>query len=363
MLSEEEYRRYSRQMLLAEVGYEGQSKLKEARVLCVGAGGLGSPVLLYLAAAGIGTLGIIDFDRVEISNLHRQIIYTRADILQRKAVIAKNRMMALNPHIEVNTYDEKFTSKNALACLSSYDIVADCSDNFSTRYLVNDAAFHLKKPNVSASIFKFEGQCSVFTAGEGPCYRCLYPAHPPKAFVPTCSEVGVFGMLPGMLGTIQATEIIKWILKIGDGLIGRLLTVDARSMQFREFQFKRNPDCVLCGQGKSFESLVYSQEEVCMNQPVPEISVDELKEWQAQKKDFLLLDVRELKEYEECEMGGKLIPLGDLQKRINELDPLRLTVVHCKGGGRSKRAVELLKSAGFADVRNLTGGITAWLKA
>lgn len=353
------YLRYHRQELLIDKC--GQQKLKNARVLCVGAGGLGSPLLLYLAGAGVGTIGIVDHDTVELSNLHRQIIFSMQDLGLKKGIAAKNKMLHLNPEITVDVFLDKLSLQNAHQIIANYDIIADCTDNFATRYVINDACFYLKKPNVSASIFHFEGQCSVFTALEGPCYRCLYPEISAINVLPNCAESGVLGVLPGLLGTIQATEILKIILGLGDTLIGRLLTVDAMNMQFREYQIKRDRYCVLCGENS--KSLSYPKEVLCMSETIPEISVTELAEWQKEGRDFLLLDVREPSEYAECEMGGTLIPIGELPNRLNELNPAKQTVVHCRGGGRSKRAAALLKEAGFQDVRNLTGGITAWVKA
>jgi len=357
--------RYARQQLLPDIGELGQMHLRNARVLCIGAGGLGSPLLLYLAAAGVGTIGIVDHDIVELSNLHRQIIFNSEDVGTKKVSAAKNRIHALNPHIEVLSYEDKISRANAESIIASFDIIADGTDNFNARYIINDACFRLKKPNVSASIFQFEGQCSIFTDDNGPCYRCLYPDMPSSQWMPNCAESGVLGVLPGILGTIQATEVLKWILKIGNSLKNRLLTVDAREMQFREFQIEKNPHCILCGENASRENLIDSlidREEQCMNAVIPEISIQELKALQDKGEEFVLLDVREPSEYAECEMGGKLIPIGELAARVSELDPTKKTIVHCRGGGRSKRGVEILKNAGFHDARNLTGGITAWLK-
>lgn len=360
-LHDSEKSRYARQQLLSDVGERGQKRLRNAHVLCIGAGGLGSPMLLYLAAAGVGTIGIVDHDVVELSNLHRQIIFDTSDVGLKKVVVAKNKIHALNPHVNVEIYDEKISMTNADQLIASYDIIADGTDNFNTRYVVNDACFRLRKPNVSASIFQFDGQCSIFTDENGPCYRCLFPHIPASNWIPNCGESGVLGVLPGILGTIQATEVLKWILQIGRSLRNRLLTVDARHMQFREFQIEKNPHCILCSGNVSSENLGLN-EELCMSEIIPEISVEELIEWQNKGEDFFLLDVREPNEYAECEMGGTLIPIGELAARVSELDPSKKTIVHCRGGGRSKRGVEILKNAGFKDARNLTGGITAWLK-
>ncbi|HEX2549318.1 MAG TPA: molybdopterin-synthase adenylyltransferase MoeB, partial [Gammaproteobacteria bacterium] len=349
--------RYSRQQLLPEVGVLGQERLQQARVLCVGAGGLGSPLLLYLAGAGVGTLGIVDHDVVEISNLHRQIMFRMQDLAVKKVIAARNKIEQLNPNVSVEFFDEKLSLHNVQKIISKYDIIADCTDNFTARYLINDTCFYLKKPNVSASIYQFEGQCSVFTNSNGPCYRCLYPE---ASTLPSCAESGVLGVLPGMLGTIQATEILKWILKIGSSLSGRLLTVDARLMHFREFLIEKHSHCVLCSENAAIENIIYP-EDLCMTETIPEISIQELAEWQTKGEDFVLLDVREPHEYAEVEMGGTLIPIGELPNRLSELDPLKKTIVHCRGGGRSKRGVEILKNAGFIDARNLTGGITAWI--
>lgn len=352
------YERYQRQLLLPQVGLSGQTRLQQAKVLCIGAGGLGSPVMLYLAGAGVGTLGIVDHDRVELSNLQRQIIYTSHDVGQKKVIAAKQRLIQFNPEIEIITHDTKIMHDNALALLALYDIVVDGTDNFAARYLINDACHYLKKPLISASIFQFEGQCSAFMMQHGPCYRCLYAYPPPNHFMPTCTDAGVLGVLPGLLGSIQATEVIKIILKMGQSLSGRLLTVDALSLQFREFQLEQSKDCPLCSQEHSFFTLTHDEEKYCMN-TMEEITVQELLELRNQHAHFTLLDVREVVEYDTYNLGGTLIPLGQLPERINELDREQLIIVHCKSGGRSSRAVEFLKKAGF-NAKNLKGGANAW---
>lgn len=339
--------------MLPEVGVSGQQKLSSAKVICVGAGGLGSPVLLYLAAAGVGTLGIVDDDVVDISNLQRQIIYRERDLGHKKVHCAKRHLTSQNASTQIHTYDQKLTQQNAISLLNDYDIVVDCTDNFTTHYLINDVCCHLRKPLVAASIHQFEGQCSVFSTPGGPCYRCFYPSIPDS--IPSCQEAGVLGVLPGLLGTIQATEVIKLILDIGQSLKGRLLTVNALTMQFREFILEKNPECILC---HNHPSLSYFQESRCMQ--IEEVTVNELLELQAQKKDLLVLDVRESSEYEADNMNGKLIPLGQLPDRLDELDRDQLIIVHCKSGGRSSRAVAYLMGEGFKNVKNLKGGITAW---
>jgi molybdopterin/thiamine biosynthesis adenylyltransferase/rhodanese-related sulfurtransferase len=341
--------RYKRHILLPEVGVAGQQKLSSAKVVCIGAGGLGSPVLLYLAAAGVGTLGILDDDVVDVSNLQRQIIYREQDIGDKKVHCAKRHLSSMNSSLLIHTYEQRLTQQNAMSLLSDYDIVIDCTDNFASHYLINDACFHLKKPLVAASIYQFEGQCSVFLAPDGPCYRCLYPLIPDN--IPSCQEAGVLGVLPGLLGSIQATEVIKLILGIGQSLMGRLLTVNALTMQFHEFELKRNPEC-------HHQSLFYVQESCYMQ--IEEVTVSELLELQKQKIDLLVLDVREPSEYEADHMNGKLIPLGQLSDRLDELDRDQLIIVHCKSGGRSSRAVAYLMGEGFKNVKNLKGGITAW---
>jgi adenylyltransferase/sulfurtransferase len=346
---------------------EGQQKLKAARVLCIGTGGLGSPLALYLAAAGVGTLGIVDFDIVDYTNLQRQIIHSTADVGRKKLDSAADKLTAINPFVNVQKFDTRLSSENALELFRDFDIIADGTDNFPTRYLVNDACVLTGKPNVYGSIFRFEGQASVFATEEGPCYRCLYPEPPPPGLVPSCAEGGVLGILPGLVGVMQATEVVKLILGIGDPLIGRLLLIDALGMKFRELKLRKNPDCPVCGKHPTVTKLIdYNEfcgirgEEKSVSNGVPEIQVEELKRRLDGKEDFVLLDVREPHEYQICNLGGKLIPLNDLPNRINELDSSRDIVVHCKMGGRSAKAVAFLQQAGFAKVKNLAGGITAW---
>ena len=367
VLSNDEILRYSRHLIMPEVGMDGQRKLKAAKVLCIGAGGLGSPLALYLTAAGVGTLGIVDFDVVDYTNLQRQIIHTTDDVDRKKLDSAADKLTALNPFLNLRTFDMKLTSANALELFREFDIVADGTDNFPTRYLVNDACVLTGKPNVYGSIFRFEGQASVFATEEGPCYRCLYPEPPPPGLVPSCAEGGVLGILPGLIGVIQATETIKLILGQGDSLAGRLLLVDALGMKFRELKLRKNPDCPVCGTHRTITKLIdydqfcgiRGQEEPAGND-IPAISVEELKKKLDAKADVFILDVREPHEYQICNLKGYLIPVGDLPKRVSELDSSREIVAHCKMGGRSAKAVNFLRRAGFTKVYNLTGGILAW---
>src|SRR5271166_2815785 len=366
-LTNDEILRYSRHLIMPEVGMAGQQRLKAARVLCIGAGGLGSPLALYLAAAGVGTLGLVDFDVVDLTNLQRQIIHTVDDVGRPKLDSATEKIAAINPLIDVQKFGMKLTSQNALEIFRQFDVIADGTDNFPTRYLVNDACVLTGKPNVYASIFRFEGQASVFATEQGPCYRCLYPEPPPPGLVPSCAEGGVLGILPGLLGVMQATEVIKLILGIGDPLIGRLLLIDALGMKFRELKLRKNPDCPVCGTHPTVTKLIdYNEfcgirgEEKPVANGVPEIQVEELKRRLDAKEDLFVLDVREPHEYQICNIGGHLIPLNDLPKRVNELDSSREIVVHCKMGGRSAKAVAFLQQAGFRKVHNLVGGITAW---
>ncbi|MGA2438937.1 MAG: molybdopterin-synthase adenylyltransferase MoeB [Acidobacteriaceae bacterium] len=383
-LSNDEIARYSRHLILPEVGMEGQLKLKAARVLCVGTGGLGAPLALYLAAAGVGTLGLVDFDTVDASNLQRQIIHSTATVGKLKVDSAEIMLKALNPYMNVVKHNTMLTSANAMEIFKDYDIIADGTDNFQTRYLVNDACVLLHKPNAYGSIFRFEGQASVFATEAGPCYRCLYPEPPPPGLVPSCAEGGVLGILPGLVGVIQATEVIKLILGIGETLAGRLLLVDALTMKFRTLKLRKNPDCPVCGTHPTVTALIdYDQFcgiekpktvgplEVAQNKSVadvpvvdgiPQISVQELKKKLDAKEDFFLLDVREPHEAKIVNIGAPLIPLGELAKRLDELAPQkdREIVVHCKSGGRSQKAAQLLKNAGFTHVENLAGGILAW---
>ncbi|HET6936179.1 MAG TPA: molybdopterin-synthase adenylyltransferase MoeB [Candidatus Angelobacter sp.] len=367
-LSNEEVLRYSRHLIMPEVGMEGQQKLKAARVLCIGTGGLGSPLALYLAAAGVGTLGLVDFDVVDFTNLQRQVIHFTSDVGKPKLESAKQKIAAINPFVNVKAFNTSLTSENALELFADFDIIVDGTDNFPTRFLVNDACVFTGKPNVYGSIFRFEGQASVFAAKDGPCYRCLYPEPPPPGLVPSCAEGGVLGILPGLVGLIQATEAIKLILGTGDPLIGRLLLVDALGMKFRELKLRKNPDCVVCGSNPTVTKLI-DYEEFCglrgqekpVNQSgVPEISVEELKRRLDAKEDFVLVDVREPHEYKICNLNGNLIPLGEIPRRVNELDPAKEIVIHCHHGGRSARAVAFLRQAGFSKVSNLAGGIHAW---
>jgi molybdopterin/thiamine biosynthesis adenylyltransferase/rhodanese-related sulfurtransferase len=369
-LSNEEVLRYSRHLIMPEVGMEGQQKLKAARVLSIGAGGLGSPVALYLAAAGVGTLGLVDFDVVDFTNLQRQIIHFTSDVGRPKLDSAKEKLAAINPFVKVLTFETKLSSENALKLFADFDIIVDGTDNFPTRFLVNDACVFTGKPNVYGSIFRFEGQASIFAAKNGPCYRCLYPEPPPPGLVPSCAEGGVLGILPGLVGLIQATEAIKLILGTGDPLIGRLLLVDALGMKFRELKLRKNPDCVVCGNHPTVTKLI-DYDEFCglrgqdkpVNTPapgVPEITVEELKQRLDAKEDLFILDVREPHEYKICNINGHLVPLNDLPKRVSELDPAKEMVVHCRSGGRSAKAVEFLRKAGFTKAKNLKGGILAW---
>jgi adenylyltransferase/sulfurtransferase len=369
-LTREEVQRYSRHLIMPEVGVDGQRKLKAARVLCVGAGGLGAPASMYLAAAGIGTLGLVDFDAVDASNLHRQVIYDTTDVGKRKLEAARDRLTAMNPSVKVVMHELALTSKNALDVLKDYDVILDGTDNFQTRYLVNDACVLLGKPNAYGSIFRFDGQASVFAVKGGPCYRCLYPEPPPPGLVPSCAEGGVLGVLPGVIGVIQATEAIKLILGSGQPLIGRLLLYDALQMRFRELKLRRDTECPICGDHPTIHALI-DYDQFCGVVPahaqpasagVPEVTVEEMKAKQDRGDDFFLLDVREPNEYQICRIeGSKLIPLGELAQRTGELDRNREMIVHCKMGGRSAKAVSLLQERGFTRVSNLKGGILAWI--
>ena len=383
-LSNDEISRYSRHLILPEVGMEGQQKLKAAKVLCVGTGGLGAPLALYLAAAGVGTLGLVDFDTVDASNLQRQIIHSTATVGKLKVDSAEIMLKALNPYMNVVKHNTMLTSANALEIFKDYDIIADGTDNFQTRYLVNDACVLLGKPNAYGSIFRFEGQASVFATEAGPCYRCLYPEPPPPGLVPSCAEGGVLGILPGLVGVIQATEVIKLVLGIGESLAGRLLLIDALTMKFRTLKLRKNPDCPVCGTHPTVTALIdYDQFcgiekpksagplEVAQNQAVadapvvdgiPQISVQELKRRLDAKEDVFVLDVREPYEVPIASLGAPLIPLGELAKRVDELAAQkdRNIVVHCRSGGRSQKAALVLKNAGFTHVENLAGGILAW---
>jgi adenylyltransferase/sulfurtransferase len=368
-LSNEEVLRYSRHLIMPEVGMNGQLKLKAAKVLCIGTGGLGSPLAMYLAAAGVGTIGLVDFDVVDFTNLQRQIIHFTSDVGRPKLDSAAEKIHEINPFVEVKKFETRLTSANALEIFKDFDVIVDGTDNFPTRYLVNDACVLTGKPNVYGSIFRFEGQASVFGTKEGPCYRCLYPEPPPPGLVPSCAEGGVLGILPGLVGVIQATEAIKLILGSGNPLIGRLLLVDAMGMKFRELKLRKNPECPACGVNPSVTKLI-DYNEFCgirgeestanMSQNLPEISVEELKKKLDAKEDVFVLDVREPHEYQICNIGGHLIPLGDLPKRVSELDSSKNIVAHCRSGVRSGKAVDFLRQAGFTKVQNLTGGILAW---
>jgi molybdopterin/thiamine biosynthesis adenylyltransferase/rhodanese-related sulfurtransferase/molybdopterin converting factor small subunit len=364
-LSHEEILRYSRHLILPDVGVEGQKRLKAARVLLVGAGGLGSPAALYLAAAGVGTIGLVDFDVVDKTNLQRQILHGTSAVGTPKLTSGTARIRDLNPNVRVEPFETRLTAENALDIIRDFDIVADGTDNFPTRYLVNDACVLLGKPNVYGSIFRFEGQASVFYAKEGPCYRCLYAEPPPPGLVPSCAEGGVLGVLPGIIGSIQALETIKLILGAGDPLIGRLLLFDALKLEFRELRLAKDPDCPVCGTHPSVTALI-DYEAFCGLGAEPsydgaEITAQELQqEWTAHP-DLLVLDVREPHEYEIAHIeGAVLVPLGELPDRLGELDGHREIVTHCHHGARSLKALEILKAAGFAKVRSLRGGIDAW---
>jgi adenylyltransferase/sulfurtransferase len=369
-LTQDDLSRYSRHLILPEVGIEGQRRLKAARVLCVGTGGLGSPLALYLAAAGVGTLGLVDFDVVDASNLQRQIIHSTADIGRKKLDSAEEKLKALNPELTVQKHDTLLSSTNALDILKDYDVVADGTDNFPTRYLVNDACVLLGKPNAYGSIFRFEGQASVFVTKDGPCYRCLYPEPPPPGLVPSCAEGGVLGILPGLIGVIQATEAIKLILGIGEPLIGRLLLVDALKMRFRELKLRKNPECPVCGTHPTVTHLIDYQQfcgleaasdaQKAVKNGIPQLSVKDLKRRMDAGENLLILDVREPFEYQIANIGGKLIPQNEVPQRLSEIDRNREIIVQCKSGGRSQRIAEFLRQSGYPKVANLAGGILAW---
>ncbi|MBS1822059.1 MAG: molybdopterin-synthase adenylyltransferase MoeB [Acidobacteria bacterium] len=383
-LTNEEIARYSRHLILPEVGMEGQQKLKAARVLCVGTGGLGAPLALYLAAAGVGTIGLIDFDVVDESNLQRQIIHSQTTVGMLKVDSAEQMIKGLNKNVNIIKHNTMLTSANALDILKDYDVIADGTDNFQTRYLVNDACVLLKKPNAYASIFRFEGQASVFGTEQGPCYRCLYPEPPPPGLVPSCAEGGVLGILPGLLGVIQATETIKLILGLGEPLIGRLLLVDALGMNFRTLKLRKNPDCPVCGTHPTVTELIDYDQFCGIEKPktvgplevardkavadaavvdgIPQITVEALKKKLDAKENVFVLDVREPHEYPIANIGAPLIPVGSLESRIAEIAGHKNdeVVVHCRSGARSQKAALVLKAAGFTNVSNLSGGILAW---
>ncbi len=367
--SKAEIERYSRHLIMPEVALEGQRKLKHASVLLIGMGGLGSPVAMYLAAAGVGRLGLVDFDAVDFTNLQRQVIYGTDDVGQPKLEAAGRRIKAINPYVHVEKHETRLTSANALQLFENYDLILDGTDNFPTRYLVNDACVLLGKPNVYGSIFRFEGQASVFYAKEGPCYRCLYPEPPPPGLVPSCAEGGVLGILPGIVGLIQATEAVKLILGKGEPLIGRLLLFDALAMRFRELKLRKDPACPICGERPTLTGLI-DYDEFCgigteadrvVLEPELEITPVELQQKLLSNGDVFILDVREPHEYQICRLpNAKLIPLGELPTRIHELDRTWDIVAHCRSGARSARAVKFLREAGFEKVKNLKGGILAW---
>ncbi|MDO8679214.1 MAG: molybdopterin-synthase adenylyltransferase MoeB [Acidobacteriota bacterium] len=376
-LSGDEIKRYSRHLIMPEVGVDGQRKLKAAKVLCIGAGGLGSPAAMYLAAAGVGTIGIVDFDVVDFSNLQRQLLHGTPDVGRPKLDSAKDRLNALNPNVHIETYDAALSSENAMRLFEPYDVILDGTDNFPTRYLVNDACVLSGKPNAYGSIFRFEGQASVFGAKDGPCYRCLYPEPPPPGLVPSCAEGGVFGVLPGIIGVIQATETIKLILGVGEPLIGRFLIYDALRMRFRELKLRKDADCPVCGTHPTVKKLI-DYEQFCGVAPhqvaeaaaktaaagagAAALTSSELKAELDRGANVVIVDVREPQEYQINRIPGSiLLPLGDLPKRYVELDPNAAIVTQCKSGMRSAKAQEFLRSKGFTNVRNLTGGILGWI--
>ncbi len=370
VLSADDHARYSRHLILPEIGVAGQKRLKAARILCLGAGGLGSPSSLYLAAAGVGTIGFVDFDRVDLSNLQRQILYGTNDVGEKKLEVAARRIKDINPSAEVVLHESRFTSENAQEIIASYDLVIDGSDNFPTRYLSNDVCVFARKPNIYGSVFRFDGQASVFAPHlGGPCYRCLFPEPPPPGAAPSCAEAGVLGVLPGIIGTMQALEAIKLIIGVGETLIGRLLHFDASAMRFREFKVRRDPACPVCGENPTI-SVPIDYENFCgITRPAPaessdnveSITVHELKQKMDTRERFILLDVREAHEAEIARIdGARLIPLGEILDRVDELGQSDEIIVHCHSGFRSARAVQLLQGQGFANVRNLDGGIDAW---
>jgi adenylyltransferase/sulfurtransferase len=373
-LNKEEIARYSRHLIMPEVGMEGQRKLKASSILLIGTGGLGSPLGLYLAAAGVGRLGLVDFDVVDQSNLQRQIVHGTKDVGRPKIQSAKDRLSDINPHIQIDAYELALKSDNALKIFKDYDVIIDGTDNFQTRYLANDASVLLGKPNVYGSIFRFDGQASVFyPQGGGPCYRCLYPEPPPPGLVPSCAEGGVLGILPGIIGVIQATEAIKLIIGQGEPLIGRLLLFDALKMKFKELKLRRNPECPLCGENPTIKELIDYDQFCGIAPPAAQPQAAEVSDWEVtplQLKERLdrgdrvtIIDVREPHEWQISNLesyGSRLIPLGQFANRLNELDPRDDIVVHCKMGGRSAKAYDVLKKAGYARIKNLKGGILAW---
>jgi len=367
-LSNEEILRYSRHLIMPEVAMEGQLKLKRAKVLLIGAGGLGAPLGMYLAAAGVGRIGLVDFDVVDATNLQRQVIHGTKDVGRKKLDSAAERMLDINPFLHIDKYETALTSENALEILRDYDVVVDGTDNFPTRYLVNDACVLLGKPNVYGSIFRFEGQATVFAYNGGPCYRCLYPEPPPPGLVPSCAEGGVLGVLPGTIGAIQATETVKLILGVGELLVGRLLLYDALAMRFRELKLRKNPDCPLCGENPTIRSLI-DYHEFCgvprqegeAGPGVSEIEPMEVKAKMERGERFVLLDVREPHELQICSLpGATSIPLGELPRRVHELDTADEIITVCKMGQRSARAANFLRQAGFRKVKNMRGGTNRW---
>jgi sulfur-carrier protein adenylyltransferase/sulfurtransferase len=364
-LSPDEVRRYSRHLIIPNVGRDGQEKLKAARVLLVGTGGLGSPLALYLAAAGVGTLGLVDFDVVDESNLQRQVLHGTSDVGRQKLDSARDTLREINPHVEVHLHPTRLTSQNALEIIAQYDIVADGTDNFPTRYLVNDACVLQGKPNVYGSIFQFEGQVSVFGAQDGPCYRCLFREPPPPGLVPSCAEGGVLGVLPGIVGSLQALEVLKLILGIGEPLIGRLQLFDGLKFKWRELRVRKNPACPVCSEQRTIHQLI-DYERFCGITPEPtvaQITARELKARLDRGDAVTIIDVREPREWEIASLAGygaQLIPLGELPQRLSEVDTRNDVVVHCKSGARSARALQQLQAAGVDRVWNLQGGILAW---
>lgn len=369
--SNDEIARYSRHLIMPEVTLEGQKRLKSASILCIGAGGLGSPIALYLAAAGVGRLGLVDADTVDFSNLQRQILHGTRDVGRKKLNSARDRIREVNPNVQVDLYDDFFTAANAHQIAEPYDIIIDGTDNFPTRYCSNDVAVFQKKPNIYGSIFRFDGQCTVFAPHlGGPCYRCMFPEPPPPGMVPSCAEGGVLGVLPGIIGVMQAIEAVKLIIGIGEPLIGRMIAFDALKMKFREFKLRKDPKCPVCGDNPTIKELI-DYDQFCgipqakaaeeAEAPVPTITVQDLKAKLDRGDKFKLIDVREPFEWDICRIpGATLIPLGQLPSRMSELDSADEIVLQCKSGGRSARALKLLQEAGFSKLNNLEGGITAW---
>jgi len=372
-LNQEEILRYSRHLIMPEVGVEGQEKLKAASILLIGCGGLGSPLSMYLAAAGVGRLGLVDFDITDHTNLQRQVAFATSDVGRPKVEATKDRIHQINPNVQVTTYRSKLSADNVMDIFKEYDIIIDGTDNFPTRYLVNDACVFLKKPNVYGSIFRFEGQATVFWAEKGPCYRCLYPEPPPPGMVPSCAEGGVLGILPGTIGLIQATEAVKLILGKGDPLTGRLLLYNALDMKFREVKLQKDPECPVCSANPTITKLIdyeifcgigLGQEEATVStNGLKEITARDLKALIDRKEKFTLVDVREPHEYKIANIpGARLIPLGEIAQRANELDTADNIVVHCRSGARSANAIRTLQKLGFKRLSNLQGGILAWSK-